>query len=241
MPSPNLDIVHVAASQNQKEVTINDAVDALDRAVTELLTKDLTAETSPLVLTTAEALRAATLRFTGAPAGPFTIQVPANRKGWHVLNDTAVVVTITTAAGSGVDIAAGGRAVLYCDGTDVVLVADSAAASAAPYDIGGSVGGQPDAGETILRYPFPRAVSFPAGMPGSRGVVGTTPAATAVFDLRHNAVSFGTMTFAAAATATFSVPADTVFVPGDVLTVVAPAPQDGTLADLGFSFAGTRS
>jgi hypothetical protein len=46
---------------------------------------------------------------------------------------------------------------------------------------------------------------------------------------------------AAATTATFSVPADTVFAAGDVLMVVAPAPQDGTLADLGFSFAGTRS
>ena len=125
---------------------------------------------------------------------------------------------------------------------DVVLVADSAAAGAAPYDIGGSVGGQPDAGETILRYPFPRAVSFPAGMPGSQGVVGTAPAANAVFDLRRNAVSFGAMTFAVAATtATFSVPGDTIFAAGDVLTVVAPTPQDGTLADLGFSFAGTRS
>ena len=30
MPSPNLSITHVAAAQNQKEVTINDAVDALD-------------------------------------------------------------------------------------------------------------------------------------------------------------------------------------------------------------------
>jgi hypothetical protein len=56
------------------------------------------------------------------------------------------------------------------------------------------------------------------------------------------AVSFGAMTSpAAATTATFSVPADTVFAAGDVLMVVAPAPQDGTLADLGFSFAGTRS
>jgi hypothetical protein len=241
MPSPNLDIAHVAAAQNQKEVTINDAIDALDRAVTDLLTKDLTAETSPLALTATEALRSVALRFTGTPAGAFTIHVPASRKGWHVLNDTTVVVTVKTPAGAGVDVAPGGRAILYCDGADVVLVADSTAVGA-PYDVGGSVGGQPDAGETILRYPFPRAVSFAAGLPGSRGVAGTAPAADATLDLRRNAVSFGTMTFAAASTtATFAVPSEVSFAAGDVLTVVAPTPQDSALADLGFSFAGTRS
>ena len=33
MSSPNLGITHVAAAQNQKEVTLNDAIDALDRAL----------------------------------------------------------------------------------------------------------------------------------------------------------------------------------------------------------------
>lgn len=37
MPSPNLSITHVAAAQNQKEVTINDAVDALDNAMNRAL------------------------------------------------------------------------------------------------------------------------------------------------------------------------------------------------------------
>jgi hypothetical protein len=37
MASPNLAITHVAAAQNQKEVTVNDAIDALDRALTDAL------------------------------------------------------------------------------------------------------------------------------------------------------------------------------------------------------------
>lgn len=79
-------------------------------------------------------------------------------------------------------------------------------------------------------------------MPGSQGVVGTAPTTNAVFDLRRNAVSFGAMTFAVSpTTATFSVPGDTIFAAGDILTVVSPTPQDGALADLGFSFAGTRN
>lgn len=43
MSSPNLAITHVAAAQNQKEVTINDAINALDRAMGDLLVVDLTA------------------------------------------------------------------------------------------------------------------------------------------------------------------------------------------------------
>ena len=37
MPSPNLAVTHVAAAQNQKEVTINDAIDALDNAMNRAL------------------------------------------------------------------------------------------------------------------------------------------------------------------------------------------------------------
>jgi hypothetical protein len=43
MASPNLAITHVAAAQNQKEVTINDGLNALDRALTDALVVDFTA------------------------------------------------------------------------------------------------------------------------------------------------------------------------------------------------------
>ena len=43
MSSPNLAITHVAAAQNQKEVTINDAINALDRAMGDLLVVDFIA------------------------------------------------------------------------------------------------------------------------------------------------------------------------------------------------------
>lgn len=109
-----------------------------------------------------------------------------------------------------------------------------------PYDVGGSYIGSPTDGQTILRYPFTRAVSFPTNMSGSRGVSGVGASASAVFSIRKNGVEFATMTFGAGSTtATFAGTA-TNFAAGDILTLIAPGTADATLADLGFALAGTR-
>ena len=61
------------------------------------------------------------------------------------------------------------------------------------------------------------------------------------FDILKNGVSFGTMRFAAAgSTASFISASGASFAAGDILTVVAPASPDATLANVGFSLAGTR-
>lgn len=110
-----------------------------------------------------------------------------------------------------------------------------------PYDVGGSYNGAPTASLVLLRYPFPRQAIFPSGLTNSRGVAGTAATAQTDFDLKKNGSSVGTMRFAAAATtATFIMASQTTFAAGDVLTVVAPATPDATLANLGFSLAGTR-
>jgi hypothetical protein len=114
-------------------------------------------------------------------------------------------------------------------------------AGAQPYDVGGSYSAAPTASLVVIRYPFPRAVSFPASMTSSKGVAGTAATAQTDFDLQKNGSSFGTMRFAAAATtATFIAASSTSFAAGDILTVVAPASPDATLAGIGFSLAGTR-
>lgn len=110
-----------------------------------------------------------------------------------------------------------------------------------PYDVGGSYNGAPTASLVMLRYPFPRQVIFPSGLTGSQGVAGVAATAQTDFDLKKNGSSVGTMRFAAAATtASFIMASQTTFAAGDVLTVVAPASPDATLANLGFSLAGTR-
>ncbi|EYS89466.1 hypothetical protein CF68_32975 [Cupriavidus sp. SK-4] len=110
-----------------------------------------------------------------------------------------------------------------------------------PYDVGGTYNGAPAASAVLVRLPFPRQVIFPAGLTNSRGTAGTAATAQTDFDIQKNGASVGTMRFAASAmTPTFIMASQTTFAAGDILRVVAPATPDATLADIGFSLAGTR-
>ena len=112
---------------------------------------------------------------------------------------------------------------------------------AQPYDVGGTYPGVPAASAVLIRYPFPRAVVFPSGLTNSRGVAAVAATAQTDFDIQKNGASVGTMRYAAAGTtATFIMASQTSFAAGDILTVVAPGTPDATLADVGFSLAGTR-
>jgi hypothetical protein len=109
------------------------------------------------------------------------------------------------------------------------------------YDLGGGCTGAPTASLVLMRYPFPRIATFPAGLTNSKGVAATAATAQSDFNLLKNGVSFGTMRFAAAGTvATFIAASATSFAVGDVLTVSAPAVPDISLANIGFVLAGTR-
>ena len=122
MPSPNLAIPHVAASQNQKEVTINDAIDALDRAMTAALEIDVTAG-GTIAVTETELRRHAAVVLTGAPASAVTLQLPTVRKFLYVQNTTGQPVTVTgPAGGATVPVGAGQRLLVYATGSDVLPI-----------------------------------------------------------------------------------------------------------------------
>lgn len=94
------------------------------------------------------------------------------------------------------------------------------------------VNGKPSASLVIFRYVAVRAFTLPTNLSGSYFKAITAATASTAFDIQKNGTSIGTLTFAASGTsATFSV-TSTSFAAGDVLTVVAPATQDTTLADL---------
>jgi hypothetical protein len=122
MSTPNLAITHIASSQNQKEVTVNSAFDALDKALTGRLPKALT--DADYSLTPAEALQNMAVVLTGALTAARNLVVPNNTKLYVVTNATTggFVATVKTAAGTGIAIAAGATKLLYCDGANVIQV-----------------------------------------------------------------------------------------------------------------------
>ena len=250
-----------------EEVTANDAFDALDGAICGLTAISLTGATSPLVLTTAAALRCAVLQLDPAhPGGVFDVVVPSNRKPHTVRNLSGGAVTLCTAAGSGVAVVDGQVRLLYADGTEVVDLSPAAPAgvstlddlsgvdtgtalpvsgdglrwtgrawvpAARGMDAGVFIPDQPAVGSLAFKLVVVRAFTLPAGLAGSRGHESTTATTQADLDLRKNGSSNGTATFAAAsATASFTLPSAASLAEGDRLELIAPTPQDATLADL---------
>ena len=107
--------------------------------------------------------------------------------------------------------------------------------------VSGSYTGSPTASLVIQRYVFADTVTFPAGLTGSQGTAGVTATATATYSIRKNGTAAGTMVFAAGAmTATFTMTSATTYLAGDILTIVAPASPDTTLANLAWTLVGSH-
>lgn len=101
--------------------------------------------------------------------------------------------------------------------------------------------GKPTASQ-LRQWVAAHAFTFPSGLTGSVAKAGTAATAQKDFDLKKNGTSFGTMRFAASATAaTFIAASATAFAIGDVLTVTAPGSQDSTLANIAVNLVGFRS
>jgi hypothetical protein len=118
-------------------------------------------------------------------------------------------------------------------------VVETTDAADPPADITGFKADQPGASGLLPRVPITRRTRLAVDLAGSRGSAGMAAAAEKDFDIRRNGTSFATMRFAAGAdTATFISATEIILEPGDVLSVVAPATADATLADVGFTLAG---
>jgi hypothetical protein len=105
--------------------------------------------------------------------------------------------------------------------------------------VNGSFSGRPTANLVLQSYVFAAPATVPAGLSGSRGIVATAATATTTFNIQKNGANVGTMVFAPSApAATFTMNSATFFNAGDVLTVIAPATPDATLANLAWTIMG---
>lgn len=117
----NLAITHVTSSQYQKEVTMNAALDSLDTAIAGRVVVNFASD-ADLTLTAAQALNSIVeITDTGVVLTTArNVVVPTANKSWQVYNGTAQILTVKTTAGSGIALASGERALLYCDASDVL-------------------------------------------------------------------------------------------------------------------------
>jgi hypothetical protein len=108
-----------------------------------------------------------------------------------------------------------------------------------PYDIAGSVTGQPTAGATLLQFMVVRKFRLSANFAGCIARCGTVGNGSTAFSIYKNADSIGTVTFGAGSNSgAFSATSEVSYYPGDLFKVVAPDPVDAVIADVWFTFAG---
>lgn len=102
--------------------SLDTRLEAGESAQTALVSKTIT--TADVTLTIAEGMQAIAVRCTGAMTADRALIVPAYKKPYLIIADTTggFLLTVKTASGSGVALANGQRAVVYCDGVNVLEV-----------------------------------------------------------------------------------------------------------------------
>lgn len=111
-----------------------------------------------------------------------------------------------------------------------------------PYDIAGSINGKPAAAAVVLSFVAVRNFTIPANMTGSLAKVTTVGTSAGVYSIKKDGVEFGKITFAAGGTnGVFTASTATAIVPGNVITIVAPALADATFANAVFTIMASTT
>jgi hypothetical protein len=96
--------------------------------------------------------------------------------------------------------------------------------------------GKPDAAELVMQYLVVDHMTIPANLEGSAVYSRVNATSVSAFTIDKSGVEIGTITFAPSPLITVDFPSSINFIPGDAITVTAPALQDATLADISFTF-----
>ena len=230
MATPNLDITEVAAAQNQKHITINNALTALDNATQNFDERTIT---GALTLTASEFRASFVFILDGTPDADFSVYVPADiKRFFSVINKTSRMANIAV-VGDGGDFVIippeqGGS--LYCDGSDVRCLHDR------HFEIQAFVSGSIDANAIISQTILTRSAQLLLGAPLARAYAATAPSSRAVFNLQKNNTLIGSVVFNASSnTGTFTVDSSVDFPPGDRFCIVAPSTANAALSDVSFA------
>lgn len=238
----NLGITHITATQNQKEVTMNAALDAFDSALGTVLERSLNSVSTGVTMP-ASTCQNAGIEFTGsALTAIVTVVFPTNQRQYVINNSTAQDIQLQTSTrtnSTGCYITSRSFVIVQHNGTNLRAVTSNNAN--APYDVGAFFNaGCSVTGQTLAQFVFTRQVQFEPNMSGSKAMLRTSATASCVFSIRKDGSEFGTISFpAGGAVGVFSATATTVFGAGSTLEIRTGG-ADTTAGGLFFTLAGKR-
>lgn len=240
--SPILAIPEIAPNQSNKYITHNDSVAWLEAASNDILPLS-TIGAGPVNLSAAQATKYFVYILSGGSAAfnvvfPSTINSNNAKRVFAVRNeDAAYAATIKASTGSGATV------VLRPGETAIILQSYEsmyAIGVVNAYDIAFFAAGNPDDGGLVGTFVATRPFTLLDSFGGGNGHCGNNPSSTAVFDVKKNGTSIGSVSISNIGVFTFSTTGTTSesFAAGDRLEVFGPSPQDATMANVAVSFLG---
>ena len=243
-----LNITEVAENQNNKHLTINEMLAALEEATQRKLTVNMVAGTVTLQIS--ELTRAFLFDLSNVNAAGLDLKVPylvntvATQRFFAVRNSSANdvrVITSNLVAGTSVVVLAGTTAFIYASGSDMISL--GAIGLGVPFTFAAFVPGLPPGGNAeIYRISMVENVSFADNFTGSKGTAAVIATADTAFPVKKNGVTIGTVTYKTDGTVVFATSGtgNETFNAGDILSIEGPAVQDVTLSNVGMTFRGNR-
>ena len=226
MSTPNLAIAHIQASQDQKEVTANAGLDALDRALTATLAADCSAG-GTITLPAADLRRHVRLVLEGSPGEEFTLELADVPRLLAVRNATDAEATLANTAGTeAVALPAGAELMVHSGPGGVSGV--GAAGNGGVYDFGLVAFTAPPPGAVMGKVVIPRALTIPADFAGAHGDMDAPPAADWTVGVTRNGAGIGTITVSTSGAIAFATTgnAPVPVAPGDVIRFIADPDDD---------------
>jgi hypothetical protein len=148
----------------------------VEEAIAGYTTQTLTGASATTTLTIPDGAtsvgRNYVIEFTGSPTVTHTVIVPTVDKPYILFNNTSISVLVKTTAGTGVTIAAGKKAIVYANSTDVVEVANAPVTEAGTQTLTNKTLTSPVLTAPALGTPASGTLTNATGLPISTGVSG---------------------------------------------------------------------